>query len=381
MTSAVKITVAGSGFAALTGLKKLRKLLPDAELTMVAPKPQFIYLPSLIWVPYGLREGNDLCFDIQSLLDDLKVKFVRGYVTGISDDGRVLNTDNGDVENDALLIATGGRYIKKLPGIDNVITICEGIAAAEKMGEKINTLPGGTIALGFGGNPKEPSAMRGGPMFELLFGLDTWLRKQGKRDKFRLLFFSPAPQPGKRLGEKAVKGLLAEMKKRGIDTHLGHKIYSFVNNIIQTEGGEIAANLILFMPGMTGPAWIKNSPLPQSEGGFIKADGKAQVAGMERVYVAGDAGSYPGPGWMPKQAHMADLQAKAAAKNIALNIAGKAATEKFKVELICIVDTLDKGILVYRSDSRSVVLPAMTPMHWAKSLFEKSYLRDLNKSN
>ena len=378
MSTAVKITVAGAGFAALTGLKALRKQLPDAELTLVAPKPEFIYLPSLIWVPYGKRRGEDLRFDIQPLLSDLKVKFVQGSVTGVSADGRVLLTDNGDVENDALLIATGGRFIKKLPGIENAITICEGIAAAEAMGEKINALSSGTVALGFGGNPKEPSAMRGGPMFELLFGLDTWLREQGKRDKFKLVFFSPAPQPGKRLGEKAVKGLLAEMKKRGIDTHLGHKIQSFENNVVKTEGGEITTDLILFMPGMTGPAWVQESPLPLSAGGFIKADCMAQVAGMELVYVAGDVGSYPGPDWMPKQAHMADLQAKAAAKNIALNLTGKSATEKFKVELICIVDTLDKGILVYRSESRSVVLPSMTPMHWAKSLFEKLYLRGLN---
>ena len=377
MTSPVKITVAGAGFAALTGIKELRKQLPDAELTLVAPNAEFIYLPSLIWVPYGMRKGDDLRFDIEPLLNNLKAKFVQGSVTGISEDGRVLKTDNGDVENDALLIATGGRFIKKLPGIENAITICEGIAAAEAMGEKINALSHGTIALGFGGNPKEPSAMRGGPMFELLFGLDSWLRKQGKRDKIKLVFFNPAPQPGKRLGEKAVKELLAEMKKRGIDTHLGHKIQSFQNNVVKTEGGEIAADVILFMPGMTGPAWIQGSPLPLSEGGFINADAKTQVDGMERIYVAGDAGSYPGPDWMPKQAHIADLQAKAAAKNIKLNLAGKAASEKFKVELVCIVDTLDKGILVYRSESRAVVLPAMKLMHWAKSLFEKVYLRDL----
>ena len=377
MTSSVKITVAGAGFAALTGLKELRKQLPDAELTLIAPKAEFIYLPSLIWVPYGMRSGDDLRFDIHALLKRLKVKFVEGSVTGISGDGRVLSTDNGEVENDALLIATGGRFIKKLPGIENAITICEGIDAAEAMGKKIDALSQGTIALGFGGNPKEPSAMRGGPMFELLFGLESWLRKQGKRDKIKLVFFSPAPQPGKRLGEKAVKGLLAEMKKRGIDTHLGHKIQSFENNNVKTEGGEFDADLILFMPGMTGPAWVQGTALPLSEGGFIKADRKAQVAGMERVYVAGDAGSYPGPDWMPKQAHMADLQAKAAVKNIKLNLAGKAASEQFKVELVCIVDTLDKGILVYRDESRSVVLPAMTPMHWAKSVFEKIYLRGL----
>jgi len=74
------------------------------------------------------------------------------------------------------------------------------------------------------------------------------------------------------------------------------------------------------MPGMTGPAWIQDTPLPKSAGGFIKANAMARVEGMEMVYVAGDAGSFPGPDWMPKQAHMADLQAKAAAKNIALNL-------------------------------------------------------------
>jgi len=375
MTAAARITVAGAGFAAITGVRELRKQLPDARITLVAPTSVFVYLPSLIWVPFGLRKGDDLRYDILPLLAKLRVSYVRASVTGISDDGRTLQTDAGDIENEAVLIATGGRYIKKLPGIENVITICEGVEAAEKMGERLRALEGGTIAMGFGGNPSEPSAMRGGPMFELLFGLDTWLNKQGLRDKFRLVFFTPAPKPGQRLGEKAVSKMLGEMKKRGIETHLGHKLQSFENNVVKTEGGEIPADLIMFMPGMTGPAWLQGTSLPISPGGMITADAMARVEGMEQVYVAGDAGSFPGPEWMPKQAHMADLQATAAVKNIALSLAGKPASEKFKVELLCIIDTLDKGMLVYRGEKRSMALPSMRPLHWAKSYFEKSYLR------
>jgi len=217
--------------------------------------------------------------------------------------------------------------------------------------------------------------MRGGPMFELLFGLETWLNQQGIREKYKLVFFTPAPQPGKRLGEKAVSKLLQEMKRRGIESHLGHKLQSFENNVVKTGGGEIPADLILFMPGMTGPAWIQGSPLPLSPGGMIQADRMARVEGMERVYVAGDAGSYPGPDWMPKQAHMADLQAKSAANNIALNLAGKPAVHKFRVELLCIIDSLDKGMLVYRGEKRGLALPAMKSLHWAKKYFEKTYLR------
>jgi sulfide:quinone oxidoreductase len=375
MNNAARITVAGAGFAAITGVRKLRKILPDAHITLVAPRPEFIYLPSLIWVPYGISKGDDLRYDIRPLLNQLDVEYLCGGVTGISEDGRVLQSDAGEIENDALLIATGGRYIKKLPGIENAITICEGIEAAEKMGQRLKEMDGGTIALGFGGNPKEPSAMRGGPMFELLFGLETWLTRQGVRDRFKLVFFTPAPQPGKRLGEKAVAKLLSEMKKRGIETHLGHKMKSFENHVVTTEGGEIPADLILFMPGMTGPAWIQGSPLPISPGGMIRADAMTRVDGMEKVYVAGDAGSFPGPEWMPKQAHMADLQAVAAAKNIALNLAGKPASEKFKVELLCIIDSIEKGMLVYRGEKRSLALPAMRSLHWAKKFFEKKYLR------
>jgi sulfide:quinone oxidoreductase len=375
MNTAARITVAGAGFAAITGARELRKQLPGAKITLVAPRPEFVYLPSLIWVPYGLRKGEDLRYDILPLLAKLDVEYVQAGVTGISGDGRTLQTDAGEFGNDALLIATGGRYIRKLPGIENVITICEGVEAAEKMGERLRAMDGGTIAMGFGGNPKEPSAMRGGPMFELLFGLDTWLNQQGVRDGVRLVFFTPAPQPGKRLGEKAVSKLLEEMKKRGIETHLGHKLQSFENNVVKTEGGEIPADLILFMPGMTGPAWMQGTPLPVSPGGMIQADALCRVEGMDRVYVAGDAGSFPGPEWMPKQAHMADLQAVAAAKNIALNLAGKPASEKFKVELLCIIDSLDKGMLVYRGEKRSMALPSMRPLHWAKRYFEKSYLR------
>jgi sulfide:quinone oxidoreductase len=233
----------------------------------------------------------------------------------------------------------------------------------------------GRIALGFGGNPSEPSAMRGGPMFELLFGIETWLRNEGRRKNVELTFFNAVAQPGKRLGEKAVTNLLSEMAKRRIDTHLGHKPLGFSAKGVDTEGGHINADLILFMPGLTGPQWIANTGLPKSEGGFIKADKFCRVEGFADTYVAGDAGSFPGPDWLPKQAHMADLQAKAASGNLVLGLAGKDPEKTAKPELICIVDTLDKGFMVYRDPKRSVMLPGSRMFHWSKRAFERHYLR------
>jgi sulfide:quinone oxidoreductase len=181
-----------------------------------------------------------------------------------------------------------------------------------------------------------------------------------------------------------VAGLLREMGKRDIATHLGHKLVGFDADRIRTEGGDVPgdvpADLILFMPGMTGPAWASDAGLPLSEGGFFKADAHCRVTGADKVYVAGDSGSYPGPDWLPKQAHMADLQAKTAAENLLHALQGRLPVARFKSELICIVDTLDSGMLVYRDEKRTLVLPSCRLFHWAKRYFEWHYLRRYRKA-
>ncbi len=369
------ITVIGSGFAGLTAVKQLRKQDRQCAITLISPRAELHYLPALIWVPSGLRKREDIIIPLHSFLKRMNVKHFQASVTGLRDGGRSVDTDAGEVRNDGLIIASGGRFIKKLPGIEHAITPCEGIDAAEKIRDKLLAMDGGTLAFGFSGNPKEPSAMRGGPMFEFLFGTDTLLRKRGLRDKFKLVFFSPGTTPGNRLGPKAVTRLLDEMKKRDIHTHLGHKMKAFTNDKVVTEGGEFAADLILFMPGMTGNLWFDQSELPRSAGGLIEANQHCNVESMQAVYVSGDAGSFPGPEWMPKQAHMADLQAEAAAKNLLAELNGQAADAIFKVELVCIVDSNDKGMLVSRTEKKNLILPSSVLFHWTKRLFEWWYLR------
>jgi sulfide:quinone oxidoreductase len=373
------IVIIGSGFAALTAVRELRKRNREVRITLVAPRAELMYYPSLIWVPAGLRRGDDLRIDVSAFLAEQRVEFHAGRVTGLQDGGRTVLTDTGTLTSDALLIASGGRFLKAMPGIEHALTICEGASAAEAIRERLDKLDGGTIAFGFGTNPKEQGAMRGGPMFELLFGIDTLLRRQGRRDRFKLVFFNAAREPGKRLGDKAVAGLLREMARRDIATHLGHKPVGFEADKVRTEGGDIPANLILFMPGMSGPSWASEAGLPLSDGGFFQADTYCQVAGTDKVYVAGDSGSYPGPDWLPKQAHIADLQAKAAAENLLRALDGKPPVARFKSELICIVDTLDRGILVYRDEKRALILPPCRLFHWAKRFFEWQYLRPYRK--
>jgi sulfide:quinone oxidoreductase len=374
-TSACRITVLGAGFAALSALRALRRADADVELTLVAPRAELHYLPGIIWIPSSKRRREDLVVPLDKFLRRQRVNFVPGEVQGLADGGRTVLSTAGPVGNDALIIATGGRFIKKLPGIEHAITPCEGIDAAERIRDRLQQMQGGHIAVGFAGNPNEATAVRGGPMFEFLFGIDTQLRQEGRRDRFELTFFNPSTEPGNRLGPKAVQHLLAEMSRRGIRTHLGHKMKRFEANKVVTEGGEFPADLILFMPGMTGNAWFDATELPRSPGGLLRADAQCRIPGWDKVYVAGDSGSFPGPDWMPKQAHMADLQAEAAAANALSELAGRPAMQGFKVELMCIVDSLDQGTMIWRTLERNVLLPPSRLLHWAKRGFEWSYLR------
>ena len=332
-----------------------------------------MYYPGLIWIPTGLRSPSDLRIPLESFFQRHRIRHIPETVTGVEEKGRILVTDKGRHENDALLIATGSASLRKLPGIEHSRSICQGIEDAVAIREKIEGLETGTIALGFAGNPNEPSAVRGGPVFELLFGLDTWLRKNGRRSKISLTFFSPATEPGNRLGPKAVRNLLSEMARRNIPTHLGAKLSNFSPEGVTTEAESFPSDLIIFTPGLRGPDWVAGTDLPKSPGGFIKAEKTCQVSGWPGTFVAGDCGAYPGPDWMPKQGHSADLQAETAAHNICEHLEGRSGTREFRVELVCVVDSLDSGTLVYRTPTRNILLKSSL-FHNAKSFFERRYL-------
>ncbi|MDO6462411.1 FAD-dependent oxidoreductase [Granulosicoccaceae sp. 1_MG-2023] len=370
-----RITIVGAGFGALTAIRRIRKADKDVAITVIAPKAEFVYYPSLIWVPSGKRRRQDIAISLENFFNRRKVHFHPHAAKAIHAGGRLVETTSGTVENDGLIIASGARYLQQLPGIEHACIPCRSVEDAERVRDRIAAMDGGTIAFGFSGNPEEGSAMRGGPVFEFVFGTERYLRQKGLREKFRLVFFCPSPRPGQRMGEKAVERLLEQMRRHRIELHIGHKLKGFEAGRICTAAGDFDADLIVFIPGMTGHSWLQSDKLPLSPGGLLRADAHCQVEGMKNVYAIGDCASLPGPDWMPKQAHMADLQGACAAKNLLASLQGKAANATFRTELACIVDSGDSGMFVWRSPGMNFMLPQMRPLHWLKRFFEWWYLR------
>src|SRR5690606_27517359 len=115
----------------------LRALGVRDAIKVVSPRNELIYLPSLIWIPSGKRSGADLRIPLERFFAREGVQWHAGTVTGVLDDGRRVLTDRGELRADILVVATGGRTLRTLPGIEHAIIPCEGVAAAESIRDRL----------------------------------------------------------------------------------------------------------------------------------------------------------------------------------------------------------------------------------------------------
>ena len=97
-----RIVILGSGFAALTTIRRLRALGVREPVTVVSPRNELVYLPSLIWLPSGERSGEDLRIPLACFFERHAVHWHRGSVLEVADGGRRVVTDTGDVDSDVL---------------------------------------------------------------------------------------------------------------------------------------------------------------------------------------------------------------------------------------------------------------------------------------
>ena len=112
--------VVGSSFAGLTAALELRKRLHERhEVVVLDPREDFTFSPSLIWLPFGVRDASDITFPLAPLYARRGVRFINQAATKIDTDAHVVTTSGGEeLTYDRLLVATGPRLaFEKIPGL------------------------------------------------------------------------------------------------------------------------------------------------------------------------------------------------------------------------------------------------------------------------
>jgi sulfide:quinone oxidoreductase len=361
--------VVGGGFAGVEAAIRLQA--EGIEATLVSNRPYLYIYPTSIWVATGERENADVAMDLVDVAKRHGFHFVVGQVESVSGARRSATVSGQEMTADHLVVALGGRPLRP-QGIEHTHAIGGDPENAARLHDALMALidkGSGRIAMGFGGNPKDPSAVRGGPVFELMFNVDHLLRKRGVRDRFELTFFAPMPSPGERMGKKAVAAVQSLLADRGVLTRFGKKIKGFDEQGVSFEdASRLDADLVVFLPAGDGHPVIKASDLPRNEAGFVETDDGCAVAGLPGVWAIGDSAALRGPAWRAKQGHLAEVMARVAAHNVAAMVAGRPERESYlpHVGITCLMDTGDGAAFVHRDEKKEQMIPLPVVGHWMK---------------
>ena len=366
-----KVLVLGGGFAGVEAAIYLRK--KKIEVTLVSDRDYFYIYPTSIWIPTGDVTREDISVPLDKLAMKHGFQLIIDSVSQFDAKAKKVVLASGRVleKFDYIVVALGQDKIQH-KGMEYTLSICGKPEEATALYEQLDALilkDNGKIAMGFGGNPKDSSAVRGGPAFELLFNVHNYLKKKGVRDNFELTFFAPMEKPGQKMGEKALVMMDSMFEKLNIHKKVGAKITTFTEDGIEFEdGSNIASDLTMFISAGTGHGILRESGLPLSDAGFVVTNEYNEIEGFESIYAIGDAVSLMGPEWRAKQGHVAEVMAKNVAYNIAMHIQKIDSKESYMAHLniLCVMDTGNGAAFVYRDNKGGKMIPMPIVGHWMK---------------
>jgi sulfide:quinone oxidoreductase len=373
-----KVLILGGGIAGVEAAIQLSKKANNGarlfDVTLVSEREYLYVYPISIWVPTGDKSFEDVTIPLSDLAraNGFSVLIERVESIGLAE--AVVRTDVAEHAFDRLVIALGAGKMKA-KGIENTLSICGNPQEAVRLKERLDLLVSrgsGSIAVGFGGNPKDTSAVRGGPAFEFVFNVDLMLRKRGVRDSFDLTFFAPMPSPGERMGPKAVASIQLQFARLGVAMAFGKKIAEFTTDgVVLEDGTHIHSDLTMFISAGDGHPVLRDSGLPVNEAGFVSVNDFCEVQLPEgsagRVWAIGDSAALEGPQWRAKQGHIAEAMARCVADNMAAEfVGGKRQGYGEHVNILCLMDMGNGGALVHRDErgARMTALPVVG--HWMK---------------
>jgi sulfide:quinone oxidoreductase len=360
----------------------------EVDVTVVSKSDQFLFNPSLIWVPFGKRTVGNVTFPVAKTFTSHGVEFVHAEATRIDTQSQQVETSRGTYGYDYLVIATG--YLNDfdvVPGLGpggnaHWITDLAGAAGAAEGWARFLNDPGPVVVAATQG------AACFGAAYEFVFNLAYHLKKHKLRVPLTYVSAEPFPGhfgigglPG---GEKLLGMFFRRQKIDGIFDVATKEVTP--GELHLADGRTLPFKYGMVVPPFVGADVVKASGLGNPKG-FVEVKDTYQTHDHPNVYVVGIAAAVAAP-WqsanavgVPKTGFPAETMARVAAENIAAQIRGREPSreENFgDIPAVCIMDAGNNGVVILADHilpprKHGVMIPG-PQSHAAKLAFEKYFL-------
>jgi NADH dehydrogenase FAD-containing subunit len=384
-----RVVVLGGNFAGLTAALSVKHDLGnDVDVTVVSKSDRFQFNPSFIWIPFGKRTAGDVVFPLANTFESHDVKFIHGEATTIDPGSQRVDTSQGTLDYDYLVIATG--YLNDfdvVPGLGSggnaySITHLDGaVQAAEGWARFLND-PGPVVVAATQG------AACFGAAYEFVFNVTYHLKKH--KLKVPVAYVSAEPFPG-HFGIGGLPGgeklLGMFFKRQRIDGIFDVGIEQVAQGeVLLSDGRTLPFKYAMVVPPFVGADVVKASGLGNAKG-FVEVKDTYQTLSQPNVYAVGIATAVNAP-WqsanavgVPKTGFPAETMARVAAANIAAQIRGEQPSKEENfgdIPAVCIMDAGNNGVVILADRmlpprKHGVMIPG-PQSHAAKLAFEKYFL-------
>jgi sulfide:quinone oxidoreductase len=392
------VVIVGSSFAGYTGAIELKEQLGGwHDVTVIARSHNFVFIPSLIWYPFGLRDEQDITFDVRTQFNEKGIEFIEAEVTGFDPVEKKVLMGDQSIDYDYLLIATGPKVdFDSVPGLGpehNSWSICNLDHAREtkKAWEQFLHDPG-PIVIG-----ATQGAACFGAAYEFILNIHYQLKKHHLLKKAPLTFLTAEPFlahfgiGGFGNGEKMCEAMF---KHYHIDWRTNAVVQEVLpDRVVLDSGEEIPSKFTMLIPRFLGIDAVRNTPGLANRNGFIEVNEGYQHTTFPEIYAAGvavaisPADETPVACGVPKTGYPSEQMAKTAAHNIAVAIKGGERKELpfGEIEALCILDTGNMGMMIVGDHmlaprAHEWIIPG-PQAHWAKVAFEKYFMSSRSKGH
>jgi sulfide:quinone oxidoreductase len=387
-----RVVVVGGSFAGMTAAIEIKRKLGDGHDVLVLSKmADFLFMPSLIWVPFGRRKREDITFPLAPVFAQKEVAFENVEVTRIDLRERVVEVAGGRRHAyDYLVIATGPKLdyaaVKGLGprGFTESIFSWDDAEHAREAFERFVVEPGPVVVGGVQG------ASCFGAAYEFLFNMAYELKKRGISSRAPLTYVTAEPFlahfgiGGFGNGTRMTEMFFRHEKIEAVTNAMVREISP--GEVHLADGRSIPFRYAMLAPRFLGVDAVRALGEITTPAGFVRVNAQYQAEPYAEVFAAGVAvqldppGQTPVPCGVPKTGYLSEEMARVVAHNIVASIHGErlVGLPAGSIDAKCILDAGNNGIIMTSDHfleprDHAWLIPG-PEAHWAKLAFEKYFL-------